>query len=285
MMDKLELILFNVGHGLSVALIEHPENYVTVVDMGSEEDFSPLFYLTAQRNLRADILYVTHPHGDHLSDVEIASVSGSRPDFLHYQDYDWEDVVKREKPELRENIKKYQNLIKAVPSGDYKGSGNLIPWRWPPDVAKETFGETSYINNSSLFLIYTWKDFKIAIAGDHETSAIEGLCEDDKFKESAKGTDILIAPHHGHSEGYTSMWPSKIGKPYITLISAQSKDQSVASGYSKDSFAKGVKINDETRYSLTTRDDGTIFVDMWYSNEKPTWNFKMETEMLKNWWS
>lgn len=284
-MDKLELILFNVGQGLSVALIEHPENYVTVVDMGSEEDFSPLFYLTAQRNLRADILYVTHPHGDHLSDVETALALACRPDFLHYQDYDWGDVAKREKPELRENIKKYQALIKTVPSGDYNGSGKLTPWRWSPDDAKTEFGETSYINNSSLFLIYTWKDFKIAIAGDHETAAMEGLCGYGEFKESAKGTDILIAPHHGHSEGYTSMWPTKIGKPHITLISVQSRDSSVDTGYSKESFAQGLKINGKTRYVLTTREDGTAFVNMWYSDGKPVWNFKTETAMPKNWWS
>lgn len=284
-MDKLELILFNVGHGLSVALIEHPVNYVTVVDMGSEDNFSPLYFLLNERRLRADILYVTHPHGDHLSDIEIASDSACRPDFLHYQDYDWEDVAKREKPELRKNLTKYQHLIKTVPKGDYNGGGIMTPWRWSPEDAKTSFGEPTYINNSSLFLIYTWKDFKIAIAGDHMTVAMESLCAYDKFKESAKGTDILIAPHHGHSEGYTSMWPTEIGKPYITLISAQTRDSSVASGYSKESFARGCNVNGKIRYSLTTRDDGTIFVEMWYDNEKPTWSFKTETEMTKNWWS
>lgn len=284
-MDKLELILFNVGHGLSVALIEHPENYVTVVDLGSENGSSPLYYLASKRKLRADILYITHPHGDHLSDVELATTLGYRPDFLHYQVYDWEDVAKREKPELRENIKKYQQLIMTVPNGDYNGSGKLTPWRWSPDDAKKTFGDTSYINNSSLFLIYTWNDFKIAIAGDHQTAAMERLCWSDKFKESAKGTDILIAPHHGHSEGYTSMWPTEIGKPYITLISAQSRDSSVDPGYSKESFARGVEIDGKPRYSLTTRDDGAIFVEMWYINGKPTWSFKTVKEIEKNWWS
>lgn len=283
-MDKLELILFNVGHGLSVALIERPEGYVTVVDMGSEEDFSPLHYLASVEQLRADIIYVTHPHGDHLSDIEIASTT-CRPDLLHCQDYDWQDVAKRERAELRHNINRYQQFIRDVPRGNYKGGAELVPWRWPPDNAKKAFGEASYINNSSLFLIYKWGDFKVAIAGDHHTEAMESLCRHDEFKESAKGTDILIAPHHGHSEGYTSLWPTEIGKPYITLISVQSKDSSVAPGYSKESFARGWKINGKTRYSLTTRDDGTIFVNMGYSNAKPTWSFKTETEMPKNWWS
>jgi competence protein ComEC len=281
--DKLELILFNVGQGLSVALIEHPEDYVTVVDLGADENFSPLNYLVAARGLRADILYVTHPHDDHLSDIDVASISGRCPDFLHCQNYDWEDVVNREKPELSQNLIKYKQFTRTVPRGDYKGSGKVTPWYWTPDNAKTIFGEASYINNSSLFIIYTWKDFKIAIAGDQQTAAMEFLCEYDKFKESARGTDILIAPHHGHSEGYTNKWPTEIGKPYITLISAQSRDTSVSPEYSNESFAKGVEINGKRRYALTTRDDGTIFVNMWYDNGKPTWNFKIDKELGKKW--
>lgn len=35
-MNQLELRVFNVGHGLSVALVERPENYVTLIDLGAE---------------------------------------------------------------------------------------------------------------------------------------------------------------------------------------------------------------------------------------------------------
>ena len=39
---ELELIVFNVSHGLSVALIERPENYVTLIDLGASDEVSPL---------------------------------------------------------------------------------------------------------------------------------------------------------------------------------------------------------------------------------------------------
>ena len=68
-MTELELILFNVDHGLSVALIEKPENYLTIIDLGSRSDFSPLSYLLNSRHLRADIMFITHPHADHISDT------------------------------------------------------------------------------------------------------------------------------------------------------------------------------------------------------------------------
>ena len=68
-MDRLELILYDVGHGLALSLIEYPEKYVTQIDLGSQGGFSPLKYLSRSRNLRPDVLYITHPHADHLSDV------------------------------------------------------------------------------------------------------------------------------------------------------------------------------------------------------------------------
>ncbi len=43
-MDKLELVVFNVGHGLSVALIERPENYVTLVDLGAGSISVKMYY-------------------------------------------------------------------------------------------------------------------------------------------------------------------------------------------------------------------------------------------------
>lgn len=275
-MNKLEFILFNVGHGLSAALIELPEKYVTVIDLGSEGDFSPLKYLSLHRGLMADVLYVSHPHGDHISDVETASLGNYRPLSVYCQDYNWNDVIERERRDLREKVRRYVEFINTVPRGTYSGSAHLSPWRWSPDNAISTFGEGRYINNSSLFLIYQWRDFKISVAGDHETDAMVRLCNHGDFINQAKDTDILVAPHHGHAEGYTGLWPQRMGKPYITLISIQSRDQNVAPGYASDDFAKGITFRGKPRYCITTRSDGNISVKMYYdSNGKATWNFEV----------
>lgn len=276
-MEELELILHNVGHGLAASLIEYPEKYVVQVDLGSEGDFSPLKYLSESRRLRPDILYITHPYADHLSDIENVYQSSFCPDYMQYADYDWDDVIDREKSDLQWIIKKYRELITFKPRGDYRGKASLQYRYWKPDTAKRLFGETSYVNNSSLFIIYQWQDFKIAITGDLETSALEQLLADEKTCNLAKGTYILIAPHHGHESGYTSKWPSAVGKPHISLISVQSRDSSVAIGYYSSEFARGVNFNGRTRYSLTTRTDGTIVVKMFYGDDgKPKWRFSTE---------
>src|SRR5436853_3267105 len=115
MMNMLELILFQVGHGLSLALIEHPNNYVTLVDLGADSGFTPLKYLALCRRLRPDVVYITHPHADHIADVGTAIKDHFRPDAIYYQDYDWNDVAAREKPECQWLVQKFQEMIATVP--------------------------------------------------------------------------------------------------------------------------------------------------------------------------
>lgn len=71
-MNQLELMVFNVGHGLSVALVERPENYVMLVDLGADSGFTPLKHLSLKLRIKPDVVYITHPHADHLDDVETA---------------------------------------------------------------------------------------------------------------------------------------------------------------------------------------------------------------------
>jgi beta-lactamase superfamily II metal-dependent hydrolase len=141
-MNELELIVFRVGHGLSVALIEKPTNYVALIDLGTDVRFTPLKYLRLQRHLRPDILYITHPHADHLADVDTALDPNFAPDSIDAQrDYDWNDVASREKPECRQLIRKYQKLLEKAPAGNYSGSASLKYWRYTPSKAKEIFGD------------------------------------------------------------------------------------------------------------------------------------------------
>src|SRR4029077_13718566 len=221
------LIVFNVSHGLSVALVERPENYVTLIDLGASEEISPLEDLGRKKSLRPDILYIPHPHADHLSDIETALHSLYRPDAIHMQEYDWADVKKRERPLVAYRIDKLRVLRTRVPHGDYRGNAQLTPWRYTPKVARKSFPEASYVNNSSLLIIYKWRDFKIAVAGDQETAAMELYS---RLKEScapASGTHILIPPHHGHTSGFTSLWSKNVGKPYVSIISAPEGDDNV----------------------------------------------------------
>jgi len=273
-MNELELIVFHVGFGLSVALIERPANYVTLVNLGSSIGFTPLKYLRLKRRLRPDVLYITHPHADHLSDVETALDPTFAPDSICYQSYDWTDVASREKPDCQWMIEDFKRLIATAPKGQYSGEATLNCWRYTPAQARKDFGDTRYVNASSYFLLYTWKDFKIAIAGDQESAVLDRFIQTSPFAKEAADTDLLVAPHHGHKNGFSQLWPSVLGKPYLTLISVQDRDPHVDTRYSTKDFARGFEINGITRYALTTRKDGNIFVNMRYSSGTPTWSIQ-----------
>lgn len=276
-MNELELILFRVGHGLSVALIEKPSNYVVLIDLGADIGFTPLKFLSLKRRLRADVLYITHPHADHLVDVATALDSHFAPHAIHAQtDYDWNDVASREKPECRQIIRSYQRLLRELPRGNYSGHGSLTYWCYRPADARRIFGDQKYVNASSLFIIYKWKDFKIAVAGDHESDVMEHFVDTKEFAAAAAGADILIAPHHGHTNGFCGTWCAAVGQPYVTLISVQERDQHLDPRYSNGAFAKGVHVGEKLRQRLTTRLDGNIVVNMYYQEGKPTWSFSTQ---------
>jgi hypothetical protein len=130
------------------------------------------------------------------------------------------------------------------------------------------------VNNSSQFIIYKWQDFKIAIGGDLESGAIESMLKQSDIQSSAASVDILIPPHHGHKNGFPTNWVEKAGKPYVSIISVQERDTSVDGRYSSPDFAGGVDFNGETRYALTTRNDGSILVSMWYDERNSArWSF------------
>lgn len=226
-------------------------------------------------SLRPDILYITHPHADHLSDIETALHSLYSPDVIHMQEYDWADVKKRERPQVAYRIDKLRVLRTRVPHGDYHGNAQkLTPWRYTPEVARKSFPEASYLNNSSLFIIYVWRDFKIAVAGDQEAPAMEAYLRSHEFCASAAGTHILIPPHHGHTSSFTSLWSKNVGRPYVSIISAPKGDTNVDERYSTPEFAKGISFCGKKRFALTTRDDGNIAVRMSYSiADEPEWEF------------
>jgi hypothetical protein len=226
-------------------------------------------------DLSLSVLYITHPHADHLDDVETALEEKFRPLGLYYQTYDWEDVKKREKKELAYKINDFLRLQGKVPLRTYAGSAELKSWAYTPQVAEKHFGDATYVNNSSLFFVYKWKDFKIAIAGDLESDGMAGMVGTKEVQVAARGTYILVPPHHGHKNGFPTEWVEKIGKPHVSIISVQERDKSVDSRYNSSDFANGVPFGGETRYSLTTRTDGNILVTMWFdANGKATWSFE-----------
>lgn len=76
------------------------------------------------------------------------------------------------------------------------------------------------------------------------------------------GVNVLVAPHHGHSSGFSTDLMAAIGKPDIVIASCMSGDENVDSRYSDAKYVKGVYFQDGTvKRLLTTRSHGAITVE------------------------
>lgn len=274
-MGKLRIIIFNVEHGFC-AFVKSPNNYGLLIDCGERENFSPIKYIID--NELGDItkhdghslaqFILTHPHDDHLSDVERLKDDLS-PAIMTRQRYDWEDIKQGENQQ-----EEYENLDKF---SEWQESYNQKVEQWPdwgmelkylengiyltPDEAKK-MDETKFVNNSSIVVSIEYKGWKIIFPGDLEKSAWLKLFENQNFKNLVKSASFFVASHHGHSSGYCKEIFENMGKPFFNVVSAQKRDESVDSAYSSSDNAKGVKHNDETRYMLSTRTDGTILIEV-----------------------
>jgi beta-lactamase superfamily II metal-dependent hydrolase len=271
----LRVIVFDVEHGFC-AFVKSPTGHTLMIDCGKTSDFSPVNYIlknelggTVSRNgYRLTKLIVTHPHDDHIEDIA-SLTSKLAPSILQRQRYDWEAIKEPD-----------------ASSGEYENLDHYAAWQTKysepvkdePDwgMQIETFcltpkdaialDETKYVNNSSMVTIVSFKgtEFteKFLFGADVEQAGWEALLKRASFKSAVSGTDFFIAPHHGHASGFSTALYEAMGKPILNLVSVHSRDENVDSRYSSKDYAIGVEMGGERRYMLSTRNDGSIFVDV-----------------------
>ena len=274
-MEKLRILIFDVEHGFC-AFVRSPNGYGLLIDCGRKGKFSPVKYIleNEMNSIRAFNGYklaqfiLTHPHDDHLNDVETLKDS-LPPAIMVRQRYDWEEV-KNEGGQQGE----YESLDAF---SQWQKSYNQKVVRWPdwgmelsymesgtyltPREAKE-LDEAKFVNNSSIVAAVEYKGHKIVFPGDLEKSAWLELLGNQSFRNLIGGASFFVASHHGHSSGYCKEIFRNMGKPYFNFVSARKKDSSVDPAYSSSDNAKGVKWKDETRYMLSTRNDGTVVIEV-----------------------
>jgi beta-lactamase superfamily II metal-dependent hydrolase len=269
----MKVVVFDVEHGAS-AFIRTPTNYGVLIDCGCTGQFSPALYLvekelpTIQPRSGHSLteLIVTHPHNDHIGDVETVKEK-CPPALLLRQKYDWEDVKTAEAD--YDNLDTYR---------DWQIAYNTTPVKWPdygikvesfmlsPEEAK-AIDESKYINNSSIVTVVTMTGTqhqeKFLFGGDMETAGWEALLKQPRFKEAVKGVDFYIVSHHGHESGFSAALYAAMGRPFLNIVSIHNYDELIDDRYSQEAFAKGTKFPDgTTRRRMTTRKDGTITINV-----------------------
>jgi beta-lactamase superfamily II metal-dependent hydrolase len=268
--------LFDVEHGFC-AFLKSDTGCTLMIDCGKAANFSPVRYILANElngaaihnGYRLTQLIITYPHDDHIEDIG-AVMTELPPWILMRQQYGWNEI---KKPDAAAS--NYANLD-AYSAWQARYSGPLYPVNWgmssqpfalTPDEAK-ALDEAAFVNNSSYVTVVTFTGSmyqeKFLFGGDMETAGWDALLAwNAQFREAVKNVDFFIVPHHGHASGFSTKLFAAMGrKPFLNLISVTDRDEHVDGRYSCADFALGTEVGGARRYSLTTRSDGAIFVDV-----------------------
>lgn len=274
----LEILSWDVAHG-DAMYITTPNGMKIVRDLGigssdtSNATWSPLSHLKTNGVEKLDWVIVSHPHKDHIDDImNFDSLSPrvfSRPKHLSNA-----EILKDVRQQDRYLFDKYFEIndrythpvIRPDPREPSDNGGVKILNFYPnPD--------SSNINDHSIVTTISYANSKVLIAGDNESTSWKKLLANNSFVQAIKDTDVFMASHHGRDSGYCAEL-FEIFEPKLTIVSdGRFGDTSATDRYSAVSKGWLVHHQDgrssETRYCLTTRNDGFIQVALGRNNNNP----------------
>jgi beta-lactamase superfamily II metal-dependent hydrolase len=273
--------LFDVNHGQSAAA-RLPNGRWCIFDAGCSALLSPTRYILRLEQIGNTILTgllnhfkflkatISHLHGDHLEDYR--NIFLALPEFLKTVDYDQEyltDVFLSSARESWDTISSFcsthgSQYGTATTMPDYGGVA-IMEWSLPVNVARSIGGSAnSRVNNASIVTRINCDGNSILICGDMESEAWDfalNRSTDKAFWRAVVGNiDVLVAPHHGHSSGY-SVDLMRIAEPSVVLVSVETGDENVDTRYSGEAV-KGITVNGQSYKSITTRTNGTVHLEI-----------------------
>jgi beta-lactamase superfamily II metal-dependent hydrolase len=273
MAGELFFLFFDVQHG-HATYIKTPNGKHWFIDLGqgsiqdTNETFSPLLHMHEEYGVdNLDSLVITHPHHDHIADIEHLYVAW--PQALAAPDHLTDEEVRGgQKPgEDMEPIEAYLELVKqfdqpvsqATNPRRPANNGGVTVRRFRP---KER--APSNLNNHSIVTVLEYAGTKVLIPGDNEAPSWRELLDDPAFVEAITGTDILLAAHHGREAGYCGDIFDHF-KPCLTIVSdGPGSDTSAVNKYYQQSTGWMVHsrsgAESEKRYVVTTRSDKAVTV-------------------------
>ena len=236
----MKTIIFNVGSAFS-AYVECAEKKI-VIDLGTGNDFSPvndfLIPLFKKRNVPKmkdgryyiDQLIISHPHNDHISDIEafdknffvhLLTTPNDRWDAKDtYRNVEW-NLISDPKNKFVNYMRKNMFEGRQVPL-QTSTNGQNIAYIWPVSVHKKAalFNE-SYTNNISIATFFASDVYNIFFPGDLQKEGMAFLLDKQSgYKDNAielietlaDGVDYLVAPHHGLCSSFSIDLFDLIGK-------------------------------------------------------------------------
>jgi beta-lactamase superfamily II metal-dependent hydrolase len=288
----MDLWIFDVGRGLCVA-VRSPNGYLCIIDCGCSDDFSPIEWLAAQewthhKNFKLAKLIITHPHVDHIADIE--NITNRLKPFmiLRRKDLNWKKVTSggsNQTDAMKHYLKsymppEYNSTVKDSDKPDWGDGFELRSYCLDETKAAEiSETDSAYVNNTSYVNIIKYKNYRFALPGDIESEGMTALLGQSQGLCSAikSGVDFYLLPHHGHASGFSTEWFRLAGATKIMNIASErrkGKHEEVSSTkadtrYSDSNFCRG--NNREQKRLVSTKTHGHIHI---WVNDDAKWGWE-----------
>ncbi len=280
-MSKLNIWFLDVGHG-DCSYLQLPNGANMMIDCGGDQHW-PSKLLKHYNVSQLDKLVISHPHGDHISDIKAIhdeiKFSWLRGAYRDHIDKISDKIDSRK--DRQSAVKKFIEVVKSY-NGEYDESRDMVAQAKPDCLAEFRrfidFDENMDLNDFSWFSSITYAGHKVLFTGDMTEKGVRQVLESNKaeaFKKFVKGTTILKVPHHGRINGCSEELLGLFGeKPLLCIISDkpiddQNQNTAKTSWYTQRTSNEEININGimENRKVLTTRSDGDISLGISSSGE------------------
>ena len=264
---SLTVKFYDVEHGSCTHVIT-PNNKHILYDIGTKSYKSICKHLKEQYfqfEGRPDYLVVTHPHIDHIADLQNLYTYGITPRVLSRSteafplnhvpsDGQTQIALKNKANEMNNNYTSPITWDVDPSNPDFNGGVKMA--RFTPSVDGE---EKNDINNFSIIEVLEYGGFKIVITGDNPYTKLIEMLKQRNFIIAIADADVLLAPHHGRDSDFCKEFV-EIVNPRLTVFSDKPivHDTQAHASQKYYNFTRGTTWNGSPRRVFTTRNDGTI---------------------------
>ena len=265
---EMVLRVWDVEHGACAMLHHLTGQYsgkLAIIDSGSTNDCCPSNYIRNDLNRTTlDYLFITNADQDHMSDLRgLVEAKLSVPVLFRNPSYTGEQMrkIKLQSGPLTADAELYvascsSPYVSVNETFNHHMGGITASRYWN---LYPTFTDT---NNLSQVVFISFAGFKILFPGDLEKAGWRALLQRQDFIAELRGTNILMASHHGRESGFYQdvfdhFTPSAV---VISDKPIQHETQRTVPDYRRVVRDQGVRVRTtmKNRHVLTTRRDGWV---------------------------
>jgi len=264
---SLTVKVYDVEHGSCTHIIT-PNGKHFLVDIGSKSNKSICQHIKSNHltyQERIDYLIITHPHLDHISDLENLYTYSITPRVLWRPRAAFPLKTVSTDSYAQASLKTKANYMNDYYSSaveEYESPSNMIYNGgveldlFHPNVSDK---EKDDLNNFSCVVVLQYAGFKIVLTGDNPSSKLIEMLDQTSFRNAITNAKVLLAPHHGRDNDFCADFVSVVN-PVLTVLSDKAIQHETQAHAAQKYYnaTQGTTWSGNPRSVFTTRSDGTI---------------------------